>query len=106
MKRTDFDLCKSIFETLFQNNPIHKSDLRTLMGLGPRSINKWIELIAFIQSQPKLKITKSGRYQILELATPSPDEKVYPETIEALKAMRSLLLLPSDELNKKLEELG
>ena len=106
MKRTDFDVCKSIFEALFQNNPIHKSDLRALTGLGPRSVNKWIDLIAFIQSQPKLKITKSGRYQILELATPSPDEKVYPENIEALKAMKALLNLPPDELKKKLEELG
>jgi len=106
MKRTDFEVCKSIFEVLFQNNPIHKSDLRALTGLGPRSVNKWIDLIAFIQSQPKLKITKSGRYQILELATPSPDEKVYPENIEALKAMKALLNLPPDELKKKLEELG
>ncbi len=106
MKRTDFEVCKSIFEALFQNNPIHKSDLRTLTGLGPRSVNKWIDLITFIQSQPKLKTTKSGRYQILELATPSPDEKVYPETMEALKVMRSLLALPPNELKKKLEELG
>jgi len=106
MKRTDFDVCKSVFEALFQNNPVHKSDLRTLTGLGPRSVNKWIDLIAFIQSQPKLKITKSGRYQILELAAPSSNEKVYPETIEALKVMRSLLVLPPDELKKKLKELG
>lgn len=106
MKRTDFEVCKSIFEALIQNNPIHKSDLRELTGLGPKSVNKWVDLIGFIQSQPKLKITKSSRYQILELATPPPDEKVYPETIEALKLMRSLLVLPPDELKKKLEELG
>ena len=105
MKRTDFEVCKSIFEALFQNNSIHKSDLRELAGLGPRSINKWVDLIAFIQSQPKLKITKSGRYQMLQLETPPLDETLHPETIEALKIMRTFLKLPPDELKKKLEKL-
>jgi hypothetical protein len=75
--------------------------------LGPRSINKWIDLIGFIQSQPKLKITatKSGRYKILELAKRPVDEEIYPETVKALRAMKSLLNLPPDELKKRLEEL-
>jgi len=105
MKRTDFEVCKSVFETLFQNNPIHKSDLRTYIGLGPRSINKWVDLIAFIQSQPKLKITNSGRCQILELEKPPLDEKLEPETIEALKIMSSFLRLPPDKLKEKLAKL-
>jgi len=105
MKRTYLEVCKSIFEVLFQKNPIHKSDLRELTGLGPRSVNKWIDLIGFTQSQPKLKVTKKGRYQMLELEKPPFDETLYPETIEALKIMRSFLNLPLDELKKKLEEL-
>lgn len=105
MKRADFEVCKSVFEALFQNNLIHKSDLRELTGLGPRSINKWVDLIAFIQSQPKLKITKKGRYQMLELEKPPLDETLYPETVEALKIMSSFLKLPPDELKKKLEKL-
>ena len=105
MKRTEFEVCKSIFETLFQNNPIHKSNLRELTGLGQRSINKWVDLIAFIQNQPNLKITKVGRHQMLELEKPALDETVYPETIEALNAMKRLLELPPDELKKKLEVL-
>ena len=105
MKRTDFEVCKSIFEALFQNNPIHKSDLRGLTGLGPRSVNKWTDLIEFIQSQPALKITKKGRYQMLELEKPPFNEKISPEGIEALKVMRTLLTLPPDKLKKKLEEL-
>jgi len=104
MKRTDLEVCKSIFEALFQNNPIHKSDLRGLTGLGPRSVNKWTDLIEFIQSQPQLKITKKGRYQMLELEKPLLDEKISPESVEALKIMRSLLTLPPDELKKRLEE--
>jgi len=102
MKRTDFEVCKSVFEVLFQNNIIHKSDLRGLTRLGPKSVNKWVDLIAFIQSQPKLKITKKGRYQMLELEKPPLDEKVDAETIEALKIMRSLIELPPDELKKRL----
>jgi len=105
MKRTDFEVCKSVFEVLFQKNPIYKSELRELTGLGPRSVNKWVDLVGFIQSQPKLKITKKGRYQILELEKPPLEETLHPETIEALKIMRSFLNLPLDELKKKLAEL-
>lgn len=97
MKRTDFEICKSIFEALFQNNPIHKSDLRELTGLGPTSINKWVDLIAFVQSQPRLKIEKIGREQVLELEKPPFDETVFPETVEALQEMKKLLL----ELSKR-----
>jgi hypothetical protein len=105
LKRTDFEVCKSVFETLFQKNPIHKSDLRTLTGLGPYSVNKWVDLIAFIQSQPKLKITKSGRCQMLELEKPPLEEEVDPEAIEALKMMRAFLKLSPSEFKQKLAEL-
>lgn len=105
MKRKDFDVCKSVFEALFQKNPIHKSDLRSLTGLGARSVNKWVDLIAFIQSQPELKITKKGRYEMLELEKRKVDTAVYPETIEALKLMKKFLELPPEELKKKLELL-
>ena len=105
MKRKDFDVCKSIFEALFQNNPIHKSDLRALTGLGHRSVNKWVDLIAFIQSQPELKITKKGRYEMLELEKQKVDMEIYPETIEALKLMKKFLELSPEELKKKLELL-
>lgn len=104
-KRTEFEICKTIFETLFQNNLIHKSDLRELTGLGQRSINKWVNLIAFIQSQPNLEITKVGRQQMLELEKSALDETVFPETIEALNAMKRLLELPPNELRKKLKTL-
>lgn len=104
LKRTRLEVCKEIFETLIQKNPIHKSDLRELVGLGPHSINKWIDLISFIQSQPELKIVKSGRYEMLELER-KIDKKIYPETIEALKAMKALLELSPEELKRKFEAL-
>jgi len=105
MKRTDFEVCKSVFEALFQKNPIHKSELRDLIGLGAKSVNKWVDLIAFIQSQPKLKITKSGRYEMLDIEKHKVDMTVYPETIQTLKLMKILLDLPPEELKKKLEML-
>jgi hypothetical protein len=105
MKRTDFEVCKSIFEVLFQKNPIHKSNLRELTGLGARSVNKWVDLITFIQSQSKLKITKSGRYEMLELQKQDVDMTVYPETLEALKVMRALLETPPEELKRRVEAL-
>jgi len=106
MKRTNIEICKSVFEALFQNNPIHKSDLRELTGLGPRSINKWIDLISFIQSQPRLKITEIGREQVLELEKHPQDVTIYSETVEALKAMKTLIDLPPDELTNRLEQLS
>lgn len=105
MKRKDLEICKCVFETLFQKNPIHQSDLRSLTGLGPKSIKKWTDLITFIQSQPELKITKSGRYKMLELVKPPMDNRIYPETIEALKAMRDFFKLTPDEARKKIDEL-
>ena len=105
MKRTDFEICKLIFEALFQKNPVYKSDLRNLVGLGPKSINKWLDLITFIQSQPKIKITKIGRNQVLELETPPFEKDIFPETIEALKAMEIFLKLSPEERKKKLESL-
>ena len=106
MKRTSLEICKSIFEALFQYSPIYKSDLRELTGLGPNSINKWVDLIEFIQSQPELKVTRIGSHQVLELEKLSVDKTIYPETVEALKAMRALLKLSPDELKKRFEELG
>jgi hypothetical protein len=105
MKRTDFEICKLIFEALFQNNPIHKSDLRNLTSLGPKSIDKWVNLIAFIQSQPALKVKEIGRHRVLELEKPPLDQTLYPETLDALKAMKILLELPPSEMKKRLEEL-
>jgi len=105
MKRREFEICKLIFETLFQNNPIHKSDLRAFTGLGARSVSKWVDLIAFIQSQPNLKITKKGRYEMLELEKQRVDTTIYPETLEALKLMKKFIELPPEELKKKLELL-
>jgi len=104
-KRTDFEVCKSIFEVLFQKNIIHKSDLRKLIGLSAKSINKWIDLITFIQSQPDIIVTKKGRYEILEIKKQEVDTTIYPETIEALKLMKKLIELPPEELKKKLEIL-
>ena len=104
-KRTGFEICKSIFEALFQKNSIYKSDLRKLTGLGAKSINKWIDLITFIQSQPCVMITRKGRYEILELKRQEADTKIYPETIEALKLIKKLIELPPEELKKKLEIL-
>ena len=105
MKRREFEICKSIFETLSQKNPVHKSDLREFIGLGARSVNKWVDLIAFIQSQPYLKITKKGRYEMLELEKAKEDTAIYPETLEALKLMQAFLELPTEDLKKKLEAL-
>lgn len=103
-KRTDFEVCKSIFEVLFQRNTIHKSDLRKLIGLNAKSINKWVDLITFVQSQPEIIVAKKGRYEILEIKR-QEDKIIYPETIEALKLMRKLIELPPEELKEKLEML-
>ncbi len=97
MKRSQIEVIRDLFDKLFVENPIQKSALRRRTGLGNNSINSWIEIIEFIQSQPMLLIKKEGRKTMLELEKERNDTKIYPETIEGLKALKKLLEnLPTD----------
>ena len=104
-KRSSFEVCKAIFEALFRASPIYKSELREMTGLGARSVDRWVDLITFIQSQPALNVIKRGRLEMLEIERQKIDETIYPETLEALKAMRDLIMLPKGELKRKIELL-
>lgn len=67
MKKTLLNRTRDIFNLLDQQNePIYKSELRTL-GLGAKSADRYIELIEFIQSQPKIKVTRIKNNVFIEL---------------------------------------
>lgn len=39
------------------------------------------------------------------MSTEPTDETIYPETIEALKAMKEIIVLPPDEQKRRIEEI-
>jgi hypothetical protein len=45
--------------------PFPKNQLRKL-GLGSKSINQWLDLILFIQTQPQIKLLKVGNYTLIQ----------------------------------------
>lgn len=58
---------QAIFEFLEkESQPIFKSQLREV-GLDSKSAQKYIDTIEFIQSQPKLIVTKTKNNVIIEL---------------------------------------
>lgn len=65
-KRTNRKLVELIFDQLKKNQRMFKSDFEKF-GLNNYSINDWVELICFIQSQPKLKTIKQNRITMYEL---------------------------------------
>lgn len=67
MKKTLLTRVQGIFELLEkQNKPIFKSQLKEL-GLDPKTAEKYIDTIEFIQSQPKLIVTRLEKNVIVEL---------------------------------------
>ncbi len=65
-RRTLTERAKSIFKYIdSQPEPFPKSNLQT-NGLNPTTADKWIHLIEYIQSQPKIKVTKMGSSTYIE----------------------------------------
>lgn len=106
MKRSNFQICKSIFEALLVSNPLYKSELREKADLGAESIDRWVDLITFIQSQPTLNVLEYGRHQLLELEKTETDVEITPEALVALKRMKNFLDLSEEEIEKRLKAIG
>lgn len=51
--------------TDFNTSPIPKSQFQKI-GISPRDIDRWIELILMIQSMPRLKVLKKGKRTYLD----------------------------------------
>ena len=66
--------------------------------MGERKIEKqlhakWEDVIVILRESPFKFVVYEG------------EDEVYPETIEALKAMKELIMLPPDEQKKRIEKL-
>ena len=77
MKRTTFDIVKEIFEALYEESPLLKTELAKKVGLN---IGQWIDIIEFVQRQPKLLKTKIGkRIEVIDLEKEEVKEEITPE---------------------------
>ena len=66
MRKTLQERAEAIFDLLKRRGVLYKSDLKEI-GIDAHSASKWIDLIQFIQSQPKLIEKTAGRYTTIEL---------------------------------------
>jgi hypothetical protein len=65
-RRTMAERAKSIFRFIdMQPEPFPKSDFQKI-GLNPTTAETWLRLIGYIQSQPRIKISKLGNSTYVE----------------------------------------
>ena len=65
-RRTLHERAESIFRFIDrQPEPFPKSELKDI-GLNPKTAESWIQLIEYIQSQPRIRITKMGSQTYIE----------------------------------------
>ncbi|MCE7734671.1 MAG: hypothetical protein GPJ54_07335 [Candidatus Heimdallarchaeota archaeon] len=70
-KRSLIERANAIFKYIEQNSdfnssPIAKSEFQKV-GISPRDMDRWIELILMIQSNPRLTLVKKGKRTYLDL---------------------------------------
>jgi hypothetical protein len=65
-RRTIQERVENIFEFInSQNKPFPKSRLKEI-GLNPKSAEKWLKLIDYIQKQPKIKLVQTEHNTFIE----------------------------------------
>jgi len=65
-RRTLFERVEAIFEFMeTQKNVFPKSRLKEI-GLNPKAAEKWLDLIDYIQKQPKIRLIKSDHNTLIE----------------------------------------
>ena len=66
-RRTLAERAKSIFRFIDdQPEPFPKSEFQRI-GLNPTTAENWVRLIEYIQSQPRIKVTKMGSSTYIEM---------------------------------------
>ena len=94
-RRTLFERAEKIFEIINdEDQPFPKSYLYKA-GLNSITAEKWLELITFIQSQPRIRLVKTNKTAIIEKL-----EKKFSQM--SLK----FFLDDSQPLEKRLQSLG
>ena len=65
-RRTIIERVEAIFKYIdLQNQPFAKSKLKEI-GLNPKAAEKWLDLIEYVQSQPKIRVIKTEHNTIIE----------------------------------------
>ena len=65
-RRTMIQRAKAIFDLIdYLDEPFPKSQLQDI-GLNPATADKWLNLIVYIQKQPRIRLIKTKRNTIIE----------------------------------------
>ena len=65
-RRTLLERAKAIFNFIdYLDEPFAKSQLQDI-GLNPATADKWLDLIVYIQRQPRIRLIKTRRTTIIE----------------------------------------
>lgn len=65
-RRKMIDRAKAIFDFIeYLDEPFTKSQLQEI-GFNPSSADKWLDLIVYIQKQPRIRLIKTKRTTIIE----------------------------------------
>jgi len=65
-RRTMIERAKAIFDLIdYLDEPFPKSQLQDI-GLNPATADKWLDLIMYIQKQPRIRLIKTKRTTIIE----------------------------------------
>ena len=65
-RRTLIERAKAIFDLVdYLDEPFPKSQLQDI-GLNPATADKWLDLIVYIQRQPRIRLIKTKRTTIIE----------------------------------------
>jgi len=104
--RTAFDIAKEIFEALYGESPLLKTELAKKVGLNTDSLSQWIDIIEFIQRQPKLLKKKIGkRIEVVDLEKEGVKEEITPEIVEAMVEFEKYLEKIEEAPQKKEEKV-
>lgn len=103
--RKKFEISKEIFEALYEESPLLKTELAKKVGLNTDSLSQWIDVIEFIQRQPKLLKSKIGkRIEVIDLEKEEVSETITPEMVEAMvefgKYLDKIEEIPKKEVEK------
>lgn len=114
-RRTLIERAQDIFKLIeYESEPFPKSNLQNI-GLNPATAEKWLELIVYIQKQPRIRLIKTKNTTIIEkheqrFHTMSREifmdpERNYKERFDALQDYLSALIT-SEKLQEAAKELA
>jgi hypothetical protein len=60
------DRAKAVFDIIHEKEKPFPKTALTSAGLSPKAASNWLDLIVYIQEQPKIRVTKTDRNTIVE----------------------------------------